>query len=88
MDPSATVGGASKEAGPSPSVSGEMATGLVGVDEVVTMVTGTELGGGGAKEGGSSLKPGLFGEGSRAEGDRARLAYERGGGDVRVMMSE
>ena len=72
MDPSSTVGGASKEAGPSCSVSG-----LVGVPEdgLVPTVTGPEPGEAGGKEGGSSLKPGLLGEGSRAEGDRARLAY-------------
>lgn len=41
MDPSATVGGVSKEAGPSSSVNGEATTGLVGVgvDEVVTVET-------------------------------------------------
>ncbi len=50
--------------------------GLVGVVvvEVVTVVTGLALGEHGGKAGGSSLKPGLFGEGSRAEGERARLA--------------
>lgn len=78
MDPSATVGGASKETGPSSSVNGgTAATGLEGVavDEVVSAVTGAEAGEGGVKAGGSSLKPGLFGEGCRAEGDRARLAW-------------
>lgn len=77
MDPSPTSGGASKEVGPSSSVNGEVATGLVGVDvdKVVTVVTGAVPGEGGGKTGGSSLKPGLFGEGSRAVGERARLAY-------------
>lgn len=77
MDPSSTVGGASKEAGPSCSVSGDAAKGLVGVpeDEVVPAVTGLEPGEAGGKEGGSSLKPGLLGEGSRAAGERARLAW-------------
>lgn len=75
-DPSATVGGASKEMGPSSSVPGVAATGLVGVavDKVVTVVTGAEPGDGGVKAGGSSLKPGLFGEGSWVEGERAREA--------------
>lgn len=78
------AGGASKETGPSSSVKGEEATGLVGVPdaEVVAVVTGPELGTGpgpepgegGVKFGGSSLKPGLFGEGSRAVGDKTRLA--------------
>lgn len=74
MDPSAAVGGASKEAGPSSSVTRVVVTVPVGVakDEVVSVVTGTEPGEGGVKVGGSSLKPGLFGEG--AEGERARLA--------------
>lgn len=74
IDPSAAVGGASKEAGPSSSVTGVAATGQVGLakDEVVSVVTGAEPGEGGLKLGGSSLKPGLFGEG--AEGERARLA--------------
>ena len=79
MDPSVVVGGASKEEGPSSSVNGDTAAmGLVGVavDKVVTMVTGAEeTGDNGGKEGDSSLKPGLFGEGRRAEGERARLAY-------------
>lgn len=87
MDPSSTVGGASKEAGPSCSVSGDAAKGLVGVpeDEVVPVVTGPELGEAGGKEGGSSLKPGLLGEGSRAAGERARLAYRERESDVTVM---
>lgn len=71
MDPSATVGGASKVAGPSSSVNGETITGLVGV-VVEEVVTGAEAGG---KAGGSSLKPGLFGEVNMAEGERARLAW-------------
>lgn len=81
------MGGASKEAGPSCSVSGDAAKGLVGVpeDEVVPVVTGPELGEAGGKEGGSSLKPGLLGEGSRAAGERARLAYRERESDVTVM---
>lgn len=70
MDPSPTVGGASNEVGPSSSVNGEAATGLVGVG----VDKGVTEGEGGGKAGGSSLKPGLFGEGSRAVGERARLA--------------
>lgn len=80
MEPSEVEGGASKEAGPS-SVCGEVAMGLVGG---VGGVGVTEVVGARGKEGGSSRKPGLFGDGSRAEGDRARLAW----GGQRGMMSE
>lgn len=62
-DPSNTVAGSSKEAGPSVSVTGEEATGLVGVaeDEVVTEVAGgVEPGEGRGKLRGSILMPGLF----------------------------
>lgn len=45
MDPSSATGGASNEAGPSTSVNGEVATGLVGV----TVVTGVEPGEGAGK---------------------------------------
>lgn len=55
-DPSATVAGSSKEAGPSVSVTGEV-TGLVGVTEVAG---GAEPGEGRAKLRGSILMPGLF----------------------------
>lgn len=74
--PSPTVGGASKEEGPSSSVNGEAATGLVGVgvDDVIVPATGAELGEGRVKAGGSSRKPGLLGDGSKAVGERARLA--------------
>lgn len=76
VDPSPTAGAASKEAGPSSSVAGQRAAGLagVGVDGLVAVVAEAEQGDGGGKAGGSSLKPGLLGEGSRATGDRARLA--------------
>lgn len=76
VDPSDTKRGSSKEAGPSSSVSREMGTGLVGVGEegVVTMVPEAEPGECRGKAGGNILKPGLFGEGIRAPGDRARLA--------------
>lgn len=76
VDPSDTTGGSSKEAGPSSSVNGEVGTGLVGVgvEGVVTPVTEAEPGEGRGKAGGNILKPGLFGEGIRAPGDRARLA--------------
>lgn len=73
MDPSATARGSSKETGPSSSVTGEAVSGLVGV-AVEEVVTGVLLGESGVKLGGTSLKPGLFGEGSIAEGERARLA--------------
>lgn len=76
MDPSAAVGGSSKEAGPS-SVSGEAAMGVVGVTEadwVVAGVIGTELGEFGVKAGGKSLKPGLLGDCAMADGERVRLA--------------
>lgn len=76
VDPSETSGGSSKEAGPSSSVSGEVGAGLVGVsvEGVVPAVTKAEPGEGGGKAGGNILKPGLFGDGIRAPGDRARLA--------------
>lgn len=76
VDPSETSGGSSKEAGPSSSVSGEVGAGLVGVsvEGVVPAVTKAEPGEGGGKAGGNTLKPGLFGDGIRAPGDRARLA--------------
>lgn len=76
MDPSATVGGSSKEVGRSSWVNGWTVTGLVGVavDEEVTVASGAEPGKGGTKEGGSILRPGLFGDGSRAVGERTRLA--------------
>lgn len=73
MDPSAPVRGSSKETGPSSSVTGEAVTGLVEV-AVDGVVTGVEPGESGVKVGGSSLKPGLFGEGSMVVGERARLA--------------
>lgn len=63
-DPSVALRGSSNDTGPSSSV-----TGLVGVTG-----TGLEPGDSGVKLGATSLKPGLFGEGSMAEGDRARLA--------------
>lgn len=63
-DPSAAIGGSSKEAGPSSLVTGEQVTGLVGVtedEEVVTeVVGGAEPGEGRGKPGGSILMPGLF----------------------------
>lgn len=71
MDPSPTEGGASKEAGPSCADISLVATGLVGV---VAVVTTAELGEDEGKTGDSSLKPGLFGEGSRTPGERTRLA--------------
>lgn len=77
MDPSVAVGGASKEEGPSSSVNGEATAGLVvvGVDGVMAAeVTGLDPGDCGGKVGGSSLKPGLFGEVSMAGGERDRLA--------------
>lgn len=76
VDPSDTTGGSSKEAGPSSSVNGEVGRGLVGagVEGVVTVVTEAEPGEGRGKAGGNILKPGLFGEGIRAPGDRTRLA--------------
>lgn len=76
MVPSAAVGGASKEAGPS-SAEGEGMTGVMGVGVegvVVAVVEGVEPEEGVGKVGGRSLKPGLFGEGSSAVGERARLA--------------
>lgn len=55
-----------------------MLTGLVGVTAGmgVTVVTATvgPQGEGGVKEGGSTLMPGLLGEGRKAEGDNVRLA--------------
>lgn len=79
MDPSVTVGGASKEVGPSSSVSGEAMTGLVGVTvhEEVTTVSGAEPGEVGVRVGGSSLKPGLFGEGIGLVPGRTREAYRK-----------
>lgn len=89
MAPSPTMGGASKEVGPSSSVTREVATGLVGVaaDGVVTVVTGLEPGEDAGKAGGNSLKPGLFGEGRRAEGERARFACTERESEVRVQFS-
>lgn len=76
VDASPTTGGSSKEAGPSSPVNGGGEAGLVGVcvKEVVTMVTGAELGDSRGKAGGNILKPGLFGEDIRVPGDKARLA--------------
>lgn len=76
IDPSSAEGGASKEAGPSSSAIGEAAIGLVGVgvDDVVTVVSGVKPGEGRGKAGSSSLNPGLLGEGSWGEGERAREA--------------
>lgn len=84
VDPSAPKRGSSKEAGPSSSFSGEVGAGLVGVGEegVATVVTEADPGEGRGKAGGNILKPGLFGEGIRAPGDRARLACSSEG-DVR-----
>lgn len=72
-------GRSSKEAGRSSSVNGEVGTGLVGVgvEAVVSTLTKAEPGEGCGKTGGNILKPGLFGEGIRAPGDRARLACSR-----------
>lgn len=76
MDPSSTVGGASNEAGPSSSVHGEVAvSGLAGGVAEEIPENGAEPGEGGVKAGGSSLKPGLFGEGRRVVGERERLAW-------------
>lgn len=76
MDPSVTVGGASKEVGPSSSVSGEAMTGLVGVT-VHEDVSGAEPGEVGVRVGGSSLRPGLFGEGIGLVPGRTREAYRK-----------
>lgn len=77
VDPSDTTGGSSKEAGPSSSINGDVGTGLVGVGVEGLAVTKAEPGEGGGKAGGNILKPGLFGEGIREPGDRARLACSR-----------
>lgn len=80
MVPSATVGGASKEEGPSSSVNGDTSKGLVGVvvDDGVTGVTGVTglepVEEGRGNEGWMSRNPGLLGDGSRAVGERAKLA--------------
>lgn len=92
MDPSSTVGGASNEAGPSSSVHGEVAvSGLAGGVAEEIPENGAEPGEGGVKAGGSSLKPGLFGEGRRVVGERERLAYTHththSQSDVRVQHS-
>lgn len=71
MDPSPTTGGFSKEVGPSSSVNGELGRGLVGVG-VEEGAPEAELGEGST---GKTLKPGLFGEGPRAPGERTRLAW-------------
>lgn len=88
-DPSATVAGSSKEAGPSVSVTGEV-TGLVGVaeDEVVTEVAGgAEPGEGRGKLRGSILMPGLFigGPVGESTSSACKVMSERCQNDVRVM---
>lgn len=94
MVPSTTVGGASKEEAISCLVNGNAGTGLVGV-VVEDGVTGGETGVTPAedpgKEGWMSRKPGLLGDGSRAVGERARLActvrQDRGDRSDVTMMS-
>lgn len=71
VEPSATVGGASKETGPSSSVNGEARTGLSSSGDAA--VTEEEPGEVGGNAGGNNRKPGLFGEGC-GEGERAREA--------------
>lgn len=88
-DPSATVAGSSKEAGPSVSVTGEV-TGLVGVaeDEVVTEVAGgAEPGEGRGKLRGSILMPGLFigGPVGESTSSACKVMSERCQSDVRTM---
>ncbi|TNN43925.1 hypothetical protein EYF80_045887 [Liparis tanakae] len=76
MDPSSAVGGASNEARPSSSVHGEVAvSGLAGGVAEKIPENGAEPGEGGVKAGGSSLKPGLIGEGRRVEGERASIVW-------------
>lgn len=77
MVPSARVGGASKEEGLSCLVNGDAGMGLVGVvvdDSVTGGETGEEPAEDGGKDGWMSRKPGLLGDGSRAVGERAKLA--------------
>lgn len=77
MVPSSTVGGASKEEGPSCLVNGDAGMGLVGVvvdDCVAGGETGEEPAEDGGKEGWMSRKPGLLGDDSRVVGERAKLA--------------
>lgn len=68
--PSAAEGGASNEVGAS-SADGDVQTRLVGV----TTAAGAELGDGGVKVSGSTLRMGLFRGGP--VGDRARLAWRQ-----------
>lgn len=77
MVPSATVGGTSKEEGPSRLVIGDAGIGLVGVvveDGVTGGETGVEPAEDGGNEGWMSRKPGLLGDDIRAVGERAKLA--------------
>lgn len=83
MAPSAAEGGASKETGPSSSITGED-KGLVGLprDTVVTVETSAEAGEGGVKVRGVALMPGLFRGGP--VGERVRLALEKKKENIRV----